>query len=344
MRRHCMVYGARRRRRRVLAVALPLTAVAALVAVIVSTVVGRDDSSRGDSRPALRVAARAVAGWVPPPLTPVSAAGQPGRVQQFVARGADQSAAAGRTVGGSDGAVVRVARRLGQRFGGDRGEPRAGKPAQPRAGGRRVGSVETRVVRPNGRVRRVCRPVTHVRSGSARLSPVRPAHQLQQPAVKDGHRSGPGHRRGDVRDHLRAVPGCGGLHGRDPRLAVRGRQPQAVRGDRARPGRRLLDHHGAGVVGCAGRRVRAGGRVRIGQGPDPLTTVGAGARRHGRRRVRSGRRADLRAGGVDAGRGRAVVRRSVRDAAAACCSTSPRSRPGPRTATSTGTSRSRSPR
>ena len=63
--------------------------VAALVAVIVSTVAGRDDSSRRDSRPALRLAARAVAGWVPPPLTPVSVAGQPGRVQHFVARGAD---------------------------------------------------------------------------------------------------------------------------------------------------------------------------------------------------------------------------------------------------------------
>ena len=73
-------------------------------------------------------------------------------------------------------------------------------------------------------------------------------------------------------------------------------QPQAVRGHRARAGRRLRDHHRAGVVGGAGRRLRAGGGVRIGQGPDPLTAVGAGARRHGRRRVRSGRRADLRTG------------------------------------------------
>ncbi len=42
--------------------------------------------------------------------------------------GPSRSAAAGRPVGGSDGAVVGVAGGLGQRFGRDRGQPRAGKP------------------------------------------------------------------------------------------------------------------------------------------------------------------------------------------------------------------------
>src|SRR5262245_29016948 len=137
MGRHYMVYGARRRRQRLLGVAPPLVAVAALVTLILSTIAGRDDSGRRESRPALRMSARA-ARWVPPPLTPVSVARQPGRVH-VVARGSDQSATAGRPVGGPDGAVVRVTGRLGQRLGGNRGQPRAGKPAQPRAGGRRVG-------------------------------------------------------------------------------------------------------------------------------------------------------------------------------------------------------------
>src|SRR6516162_2935417 len=122
MRRHYTVYEARRRRRRALAVALPLIAAAVLSAVIVSTVAGGHDSTRRNSRLQVRVPAR-TAGWVPPPVTPVSAADRRGGLRSLIARGAGHSAAAGSAVGRSDGAVVRVAGRLGQRLGGDRGKP-----------------------------------------------------------------------------------------------------------------------------------------------------------------------------------------------------------------------------
>src|SRR6516162_6775408 len=119
MRTRYVLYAARRRRRRVLGVAVPLTAMAAVVALIVSAVAGGHDPGRHVSRRALRLPARSVAGWVPPALAPVSVAGQPGRVRQFIARRSDHSPVPGSSVGGSDGAVVRDTGRFGQRFGGD---------------------------------------------------------------------------------------------------------------------------------------------------------------------------------------------------------------------------------
>ena len=172
MRRDYPVYGVRRGRQRVLAVALTVSAVAALAAVIVTS--GRRDSRR-ESRSAVRLPARVVVGWVPPALAPVLVVRRAGRLRQLSALGSDHAAAAGGTVGGSDGAVVSVTGRLGQRCGWDRRKPRAGKRSGPDGAGRRAGAMEPGLVRADGGVRGVCRPVVHVGSRSARVSAVRPA-------------------------------------------------------------------------------------------------------------------------------------------------------------------------